>query len=76
VRYGSPARATLRRRSRLWALQLDFAVTVFDDRPALANHQFFPGEVTLQADVWERLATVPLPAVPSFALIVTRGAST
>jgi len=55
------------------ALQLDFAVTVFDDRPALANHQFFPGEVNLQADVWERLATLPVPAVPSFALIVTRG---
>lgn len=55
------------------ALQLDFAVAVFDDRPALANHQFFPGEVTLQADVWERLAALPLPAVPSFGLIVTRG---
>ena len=27
------------------ALQLDFNVTVFDDRPALANHQFFPPEV-------------------------------
>src|SRR5712671_500878 len=24
------------------ALQLDFAVTVFDDRPALANHRYFP----------------------------------
>ncbi len=55
------------------ALQLDFAVTIFDDRPALANHQYFPGEVTLQADVWERLSGVPLPAEPSFALIVTRG---
>src|SRR5882724_5447916 len=55
------------------ALQLDFAVTVFDDRPALANHQFFPGEVTLQADIWEKLAALPLPPVPSFALIVTRG---
>jgi xanthine dehydrogenase accessory factor len=55
------------------ALQLDFAVTVFDDRPALANHQYFPREVALQADVWERLLTLPLPEVPSFALIVTRG---
>src|SRR5271156_1992208 len=26
------------------ALQLDFAVTVFDDRPELANHDFFPKE--------------------------------
>jgi xanthine dehydrogenase accessory factor len=55
------------------ALQLDFSVTVFDDRPALASHQFFPPEVTLQADVWEKLLALPLPAAPSFGLIVTRG---
>ena len=55
------------------ALQLDFSVTVFDDRPALANHQFFPREVSLQADVWEKLLALPLPAAPSFGLIVTRG---
>ncbi len=55
------------------ALQLDFSVTVFDDRPALANHQFFPREVSLQAEVWEKLLAVPLPAAPSFGLIVTRG---
>src|SRR5713101_4469137 len=55
------------------ALQLDFAVTAFDDRPALANHQFFPREVALMADVWEKLLALPLPKVPSFGLIVTRG---
>ncbi len=55
------------------ALQLDFRVTVFDDRPALANHQFFPPEVALQAEVWEKLLALPLPAAPSFGLIVTRG---
>src|SRR5437867_561812 len=55
------------------ALQLDFAVSIFDDRPALANHQYFPPEVVLEADVWEKLLTLPLPQVPSFALIVTRG---
>jgi xanthine dehydrogenase accessory factor len=55
------------------ALQLDFSVTVFDDRPALANYQFFPEEVSLKADVWDKLLTLPLPEVPSFALIVTRG---
>jgi xanthine dehydrogenase accessory factor len=55
------------------ALELDFAVTVFDDRPALANHQFFPREVSLQADVWEKLLTQPLTDTPSFGLIVTRG---
>jgi len=55
------------------ALQLDFAITVFDDRPALANHQYFPREVVLKSDVWEKLLAEPLPQVPSFGLIVTRG---
>lgn len=55
------------------ALQLDFNVTVFDDRPALANHDFFPNEVALKVGEWEKLCALPLPEVPSFALIVTRG---
>jgi xanthine dehydrogenase accessory factor len=55
------------------AVQLDFAVTVFDDRPALASRQYFSGGIALQADVWERLLELPLPATPSFGLIVTRG---
>jgi xanthine dehydrogenase accessory factor len=55
------------------AAQLDFNVTVFDDRPALANHNYFPREITLKADLWEKLAATPFPNVPSFALIVTRG---
>jgi xanthine dehydrogenase accessory factor len=55
------------------AVQLDFNVTVFDDRPALASHQFFPPEVALQADLWEKLLALPMPATPSFGLIVTRG---
>ena len=55
------------------AWQLDFTVTVFDDRPALANHNYFPREVSLRADVWEKLLAEPLPDVPSFGLIVTRG---
>jgi len=54
------------------ALQLDFNVTVFDDRPALANYDFFPDEVSLKVGEWEKLAVLPLPDVPSFALIVTR----
>jgi xanthine dehydrogenase accessory factor len=53
--------------------QLDFAVTVLDDRPALASYQFFPREITLQADAWEKLLAAPLPPGPSFGLIVTRG---
>lgn len=55
------------------ALQLDFNVTVFDDRPALANHDFFPDEASLRVGEWEQLCALPLPDVPSFALIVTRG---
>ena len=55
------------------ALQLDFGVTVFDDRPALANHDFFPAAVVLQVDSWEKLRALPLPEVPGFGLIVTRG---
>lgn len=55
------------------ALQLDFNVTVFDDRPALANYDFFPDEVSLKVGEWEKLSALPLPDVPSFALIVTRG---
>jgi xanthine dehydrogenase accessory factor len=55
------------------ALLLDFSVTVFDDRPALANHQFFAPEVDLEADVWEKLMALPMPVAPSFGLIVTRG---
>ena len=55
------------------ALELDFSVTVFDDRPALLTHQLFPREATLRSDVWDKLLSLPLPDVPSFALIVTRG---
>lgn len=56
------------------AAQLDFNVTVFDDRPALANHHYFPDEICLQVDVWEKLTLFPLPNnSPAFALIVTRG---
>ena len=55
------------------AWQLDFNVTVFDDRPALANYDFFPDGVALKVGEWEKLCALPLPDVPSFALIVTRG---
>jgi len=55
------------------ALQLDFAVTVFDDRPELANHNFFPPETQLRVGGWHELLKVPLPKSPAFGLIVTRG---
>ena len=55
------------------ALRLEFAVTLFDDRPALANHGFFPDEVRLRVGFWEDLLREPMPSGPAFALVVTRG---
>jgi xanthine dehydrogenase accessory factor len=55
------------------AQQLDFAVTVFDDRPALANHHYFPTETTLRVDRWDALLTDEHPPAASFGLILTRG---
>jgi xanthine/CO dehydrogenase XdhC/CoxF family maturation factor len=55
------------------ALQLDFAVSVFDDRSELANHDIFPREANLQVGPWGELCAAPFPDVPTFGLIVTRG---
>ena len=55
------------------AAQLDFAVTIFDDRPELANHEIFPRTVAIQTGDWGALCEAPLPGVPTFGLIVTRG---
>jgi xanthine dehydrogenase accessory factor len=55
------------------ALKLDFAVTVFDDRPELANHGFFPPETQLRVGGWHEMLKAPLPKSPAFGLIVTRG---
>src|SRR2546425_868524 len=55
------------------ALQLDFSVTVFDDRPTLANSQYFPAGTKFRVDYWESLLKESLPLRPTFGLIVTRG---
>jgi xanthine dehydrogenase accessory factor len=55
------------------ALQLEFDVTVFDDRPGLANHQFFQDDVHLRVGGWHELLKEPMPKQPTFGLIVTRG---
>src|SRR5207247_10964368 len=55
------------------ALQLDFGVTVCDDRPTLANSQYFPTGTQFRVDYWERLLKESLPQRPTFGLIVTRG---
>jgi xanthine dehydrogenase accessory factor len=52
---------------------LDFDVTVFDDRPALANPQFFPAGVHFRVGYWEALLQEPMPSRPVFGLILTRG---
>ena len=54
------------------ALKLDFAVTVFDDRPELANHGFFPAATKLQVGGWHELLKF-CPPDNAFGLIVTRG---
>jgi xanthine dehydrogenase accessory factor len=55
------------------AQQLDFEVTVFDDRPTLANTNFFPPATRLRVDYWEKLLREPMPHQPTFGLSVTRG---
>ena len=55
------------------ALQLDFAVSIFDDRPELANHNIFPRAVSLRVGHWDDLLNAPFVATPTFGLIVTRG---
>lgn len=55
------------------ALQLDFAVTVFDDRPELANHQFFPKAAKLCVGGWHELLKQPFTKAPTFGFIATRG---
>jgi xanthine dehydrogenase accessory factor len=55
------------------ARKLDFEVTVFDDRPALANPKFFPEGIRLRVDYWEKLLQDNLSEHPTFGLVVTRG---
>lgn len=55
------------------ALQLDFAVSIFDDRPELANHDIFPREVSLCVGHWNEILSTAFTAAPTFGLIVTRG---
>jgi xanthine dehydrogenase accessory factor len=55
------------------ARRLDFAVTVFDDRAALASSRFFPEGTQFRVDYWDKMLVEPLPSRPTFGLIVTRG---
>ena len=55
------------------AWQLDFAVTIFDDRPELANHEIFPRAIALRVGNWGEILAEPFSETPTFGLIVTRG---
>lgn len=55
------------------ALDLDFDVTVFDDRPDLANSSYFPRETRFRVGIWEDLLKTAPPANITMGLIVTRG---
>ena len=55
------------------ASTLDFDVTVFDDRPELANRDYFPPETHLRVGNWGELLETPFPTQPVLGLIVTRG---
>lgn len=55
------------------AQQLDFRVTVFDDRPELANHKQFPEAVQLRVNSWQVLLQEPVRKPPTFGVILTRG---
>ncbi len=57
------------------AQQLDFAVTIFDDRPELANHQYFqsPRPPDWRVGGWHELLKIQPPAAPAFGVVVTRG---
>jgi xanthine dehydrogenase accessory factor len=48
-------------------------VTVFDDRPELANHERFPADVCIRVGGWHELLKEPMPPQPAYGLIVTRG---
>jgi xanthine dehydrogenase accessory factor len=54
------------------AIALDFTVTVFDDRPALANPQIFPN-ATLRVGDWSQILNERLRGHGTYGLIVTRG---
>jgi len=55
------------------AVQLDFDVTVFDDRPTFASRRHFPEGVKFRVGAWEELFADALPDRPAFGLVVTRG---
>ena len=52
---------------------LDFAVTVFDDRPTFARAEYFSKATRFRIGYWEELLQEPPPGGTTFGLILTRG---
>ncbi len=55
------------------AIPMEFAVTVFDDRPALASPAHFPQGTQFRVGPWPELLDEPFPSRPTFGMIATRG---
>lgn len=55
------------------ARMLDFQVTVFDDRPSLANTRYFPTDTQFHVGSWETILDDAQLETPTFGLILTRG---
>lgn len=55
------------------AESVDFEVTVFEDRPAMADGKFFPPATKLRAGYWDELLAEKFPTLPTLGLIVTHG---
>src|SRR5688500_2073363 len=52
---------------------VDFEVTVFDDRPAMADPKYFTPATRLRVGYWDELLRDPVPQIPTLGLILTRG---
>jgi xanthine dehydrogenase accessory factor len=55
------------------AEMVDFEVTVFDDRPAMAEEKFFTPATKFRIGYWDELLREPLSKIPTLGLILTRG---
>lgn len=52
---------------------VDFEVTVFDDRPAIADPKLFPVSTKLRVDYWDAMLADQMSHVPTLGLVLTRG---
>ena len=55
------------------AEMVDFEVTVFDDRPAMAEAKYFTPTTQFRVGYWDELLREPLSDIATLGLILTRG---